>query len=75
MIGGGGPRAARVALGSMPYGNHLTVITVASPGGLPQRPKVLSSGGSGVSEQAFRLRSFVRASPGTGLRATAARFY
>ena len=45
------------------------------PGGLPQRPKVLSSGGSGVSEQAFRLRSFVRASPGTGLRATAARFY
>ena len=45
------------------------------PGGLPQRPKVLSSGGSGVSEQAFRLRSFVRASPGTGLRAAAARFY
>ena len=56
-------------------GAAVSAIAVASPGGLPQRPKVLSSGGSGVSEQAFRLRSFVRASPGTGLRAAAARFY
>ena len=55
----------------------LAILRWPPPGGLPQRPKVLSSGGSGVSEQAFRLRSFVRAraSPGTGLRATAARFY